>query len=64
MGSNRRFGGGPLYRNFGTGCAPCIVLEQRRKFHTSSRVWQSLRQVPSEGDGYTCHKRYDAGGAR
>src|SRR5260370_3596567 len=37
------------------GCAPCIVLERRRlcrrhvgTFHTSSCVWQPLRQVPSE----------------
>ena len=50
-----RSGRGPHYRSFGMGCAPRIVLERRRlcrrhvgTFHTSSCVWQPLRQVPSE----------------
>src|ERR1700730_13520349 len=55
VGRIRRFGPAPRYRSLGMGCAPCIVLERRRlcrrhigTFHTSSCVWQPLRQVPSE----------------
>src|SRR6202047_1184157 len=50
-----RSGWGPRYRSFGMGCAPRIVLERRwlcrrhvGTFHTSSCVWQPLRQFPSE----------------
>ena len=46
---------GPRYRSLGMGCASCILLERRRlcrrhvgTFHTSSCIWQPLRQVPSE----------------
>jgi hypothetical protein len=50
VGSDRR----PAYRSFGMGGAPCIALERRLcrrhvgTVHTSSCVWQPLRQAPSE----------------